>query len=68
MVPLQRMDNWRSRVVWRVDAHWWELEVKIPLELELGDQLVSILTDSCQGHSRPKLLSATEKTLPSLTL
>jgi len=54
-VPVRSLEGWRGRVVYRMDASRWEMELHVPLGLDEGDHIFSTLTDA---HDSPELSSS----------
>jgi len=50
-VPVRSLEGWRGRVVYRMDASHWEMELHVPLGLDEGDRIFSTLTDA---HDSPE--------------
>jgi len=44
-VPVRSLEGWRGRVVYRMDASRWEMELHVPLGLDEGDHIFLTLTD-----------------------
>jgi len=50
-VLVRSLEGWWGRVVYRMDASRWEMELHIPLGLDEGDRIFSTLTDA---HDSPE--------------
>jgi len=52
-VPVRSLEGWRGRVVYRMDASRWEMELHVPLGIEEGDRIFSTLVDNHDSPDRP---------------
>jgi len=52
-VPVRSLEGWRGRVVYRMDASCWEMELHVPLGIEEGDRIFSTLVDNHDSPDRP---------------
>jgi len=52
-VPVRSLEGWRGRVVYRMDASRWEMELHVPLGIEEGDRIFSTLVDDHDSPERP---------------
>jgi len=51
-VPVRSLEGWRGRVVYRMDASRWEMELHVPLGIEEGDRIFSTLTNNHDSLDR----------------